>query len=152
MCVNYLLQKWKLWRVKTLVNSVNQGQIAKLKPTKVKSPSKISAFKMICYLQNKYIMNYLLTNKCGTCMWIRHVLQYFSVVKPKGNQVDLSSYALPPKVHLPDTHNQLSAKVPPKAIVSANVNDCHRKRNCPLHNIIIHYKNVALSLIYISQL
>ena len=50
------------------------------------------------------------------------ILQYFLVVKSKSNQADSSSYAPPPKVHLPDPHGQLSAKVPPEAIVSANTN------------------------------
>ena len=50
------------------------------------------------------------------------ISQYFSAVKPKGNQADSLSYALPPKVHLPDPHGQLSAEVPPEAIVSANTN------------------------------
>ena len=46
-------------KVYTLANLVNQGQIAKLKPTKVKSPSKISTIKIICYLQNKCFVNLL---------------------------------------------------------------------------------------------
>ena len=54
-------------KVETLMNLANQGQIAKLKPTKVKSPSKISTIKIICYLQNKCFVNseslYVLTNK-----------------------------------------------------------------------------------------
>ena len=45
--------------METLANLANQGQIAKLIPTKVKSPSKISAFKRICYLQNKVSYTYL---------------------------------------------------------------------------------------------
>ena len=52
------------------------------------------------------------------------ILWYFSFVKSKSNQAaaDSSSSAIPPKVHLPDPHGQLSTKVSPEAIVSANAN------------------------------
>ena len=52
------------------------------------------------------------------------ILRYFSVVKSNSNQAGhgSSSSAIPPEVHLPDPHGQLSGKVPPEAIVSANAN------------------------------
>ena len=50
------------------------------------------------------------------------ILRYFSFVKSKSNQAGSSSSAIPPEVHLPDPHGQLSTKVPPEAIVSANAN------------------------------
>ena len=50
------------------------------------------------------------------------ILQYFSFVKSKSNQAGSSSSAIPPEVHLPDPHGQLSTKVPPETIVSANAN------------------------------
>ena len=50
------------------------------------------------------------------------ILRYFSFVKSKSNQAGSSSSAIPPEVHLPDPYGQLSTKVPPEAIVSANAN------------------------------
>ena len=46
------------------------------------------------------------------------ILRYLSVVKSKSNQAGSSSSAIPPEVHLPDPHGQLSGKVPQEAIVS----------------------------------
>ena len=50
------------------------------------------------------------------------ILRYCSFVKSKSNQAGSSSSAIPPEVHLPDPHGQLSTKVPPEATVSANAN------------------------------
>ena len=50
------------------------------------------------------------------------ILRYFSFVNSKSHQAGSSSSAIPPEVHLPDPHGQLSTKVPPEAIVSANAN------------------------------
>ena len=52
------------------------------------------------------------------------ILRYFSFVKSKSDRAaaDSSPSAIPPEVHLPDPHGQLSTKVSPEAIVYANAN------------------------------
>lgn len=85
------------------MNLANQGQIAELKPFKVKPPVN-KHLKNNLLLQNKRFTNYY-----GTCTSWKYVLilWYFSVINSKSNRASSSSSAIPPKVRLVDPHGQL---------------------------------------------